>query len=110
MSKGLIERLRSNFPTTQAQFEAADRIEQLETEVERLKTTPAYKREDLHCVVSDLCEQVRKAEAERDELKIALNFARQGYQARFESGEAGDVEWAEMYIESIDAAIAKGEK
>ena len=28
----LIERLRSNFPTTQAQWEAADRIEQLERE------------------------------------------------------------------------------
>ena len=32
MSKELIERLRSNFPTTQAQWEAADRIEQLEAE------------------------------------------------------------------------------
>ena len=30
MSKELIERLRSNFPTTQAQWEAADRIEELE--------------------------------------------------------------------------------
>lgn len=34
MSKELIERLRSNFPTTQAQWEAADRIEELERELE----------------------------------------------------------------------------
>ena len=37
MSKELIERLRSNFPTTQAQFEAADRIWQLEAERDELK-------------------------------------------------------------------------
>ena len=36
MNKELIKRLRSNFPTTQAQWEAADRIEQLERELERL--------------------------------------------------------------------------
>ena len=33
----LIERLRSNFPTTQAQWEAADRIEELEAERDELK-------------------------------------------------------------------------
>lgn len=33
MNKELIERLRSNFPTTQAQFEAADRIEELERDL-----------------------------------------------------------------------------
>lgn len=46
-----------------------DRIEELEREVERLKTTPPDKREDLRCVVSDLCGQVREARAERDALQ-----------------------------------------
>ena len=36
MSKELIERLRSAFPTTQAQWEAADRIEALEAERDEL--------------------------------------------------------------------------
>ena len=33
----LKQRLRSNFPTTQAQFEAANRIEQLEAERDELR-------------------------------------------------------------------------
>ena len=49
---------------------AADRIEQLEAEVERLKTTPAHKREDLHCVISDICEQVR---AREEQLEAVTN-------------------------------------
>lgn len=115
MTDDLKQRLRSNFPTTQAQFEAADRIEQLEAEVERLKTTPAYKREDLHCVVSDLCEQVREAEAERDELKAALENCRL-LAARNRHGD-----WAQHILRFClsvgisatplrEAATAKGEK
>ena len=49
---------------------------------------------------------------QRDELLAALNFARQGYQAASENGEPDEVEWAEMYLRSIDVAIAsvKGEQ
>ena len=55
---------------------------------------------------------IANVEKQRDELLAALNFARQGYQASYENGEPDDVEWAEMYLRSIDVAIAraKGEQ
>lgn len=45
-------------------------------------------------------------ENQRDELLAALEFARQGYQAASENGDPDEVEWAEMYLRSIDIAIA----
>ena len=106
-----LERVRGQRDAAQSALAAqCKHTKELEAELKRLTTAPREGREDLRCAIIDLCEQVQEARAERDELLAALNFARQGYQARFESGEAGDVEWAEMYIQSIDAAITKGEK
>lgn len=45
------------------------KIAELKAENERLKTTPAHKREDLRCVASDLAHQCRGVESERDEFK-----------------------------------------
>ena len=77
MSKELIEELNEQVLTYDEWARekcieklAADRIEQLEAEVERLKTTPAHKREDLRCVISDLCEQVR---AREEQLEAVTN-------------------------------------
>ena len=74
MSKELIEELNEQVLTYDEWARekcieklAADRIEQLEAEVERLKTTPAHKREDLRCVISDLCEQLEDMTNQRDE-------------------------------------------
>lgn len=50
--------------------------------------------------------ELLKAWKQRDDLLAALNFARQGYQASSENGEPDEVEWAEMYLRSIDVAIA----
>ena len=47
MSKELIKRLRSDFPTTQAQWEAAYRIEELERERDALQADNARLREVL---------------------------------------------------------------
>lgn len=47
-----------------------------------------------------------QVEKQRDELLAALEFARQGYQAASENGDPDEVEWAEMYLRSIDTAIA----
>lgn len=47
--------------------DAADLINALIAEVERLTHTPANEREDLHCVISDLCGQVRDARMQERE-------------------------------------------
>ena len=57
---------------TAAVLELIKQHKALEDENSRLKTTPAHKREDLHCVASDLAAQCREVEAERDELKRQL--------------------------------------
>ena len=83
----LKQRLRSNFPTTQAQFEAANRIEQLEAE-----RNNAYKIADHYRV-------------ERDELKAAIENFLCAWDSCRSSGE-----WPVRRLEELRAATAKGEK
>lgn len=52
-------------------------LAEAQAQIESLKTIPPYKREDLCCVISDLCEQVRErdkqlaaAQAHIDELML----------------------------------------
>ena len=56
--------------------------------------------------IAYLLDERNNLTAERDELLAALEFARQGYQASSENGDHDEVEWAEMYLRSIDVAIA----
>lgn len=62
-------------PTDQsAEVDAAwEIIAERDAEVRRLKTTPANKREDLHCVINDLAEQVREREQRIEELERQRN-------------------------------------
>ncbi len=53
--------------------EAADALEAQQAEIERLKATPPDKREDLRCVISDLCQQVRDRDAEIEILRHNLD-------------------------------------
>ena len=72
-----IEQLGHNYASLIQAFDemkelAAQRLQVMreqEAEIERLKLTPPDRREDLRCVISDLCAQVREAERQRDELK-----------------------------------------
>lgn len=80
-----------------------------EAEIERLKLTPPDKREDLRCVISDLCAQVREAERQRDELLAALvrvqNFpSHPGSHKDDRSGEADCPEsWRHGWICAVEA-------
>ena len=69
----LKQRLRSNFPTTQAQFEAADRIEQLEAELERER-----------CL--SFRNQVAEIEAERDAAQDLLGHRSQAMTEHYTAG------------------------
>lgn len=60
--------------------------------------------------IEQLRQRVAELENERDALEAALNFARQGYQAASENGDHDEVEWAEMYLRSIDTAIASAKE
>lgn len=130
----LIERLRAGYTkpiSTPPEFdEAADRIEELEAEVEHVRGELKLARQgaeycfnqakeaDANASVQNACvhelsEQlaenqntIKKLQEQRDELLAALNFARQGYQFAFENGCPNEVEWASMYLKSIDVAIA----
>lgn len=70
-----IAKLRKDL-TEQVEFihspDSAARIRELEEEVERLKTTPAHKRQDLHCVASDLADQIN---AMKEKLRVAREAA-----------------------------------
>ncbi len=71
MSKELIFALRDAAPQVEKEYcspfgllidSAADALESQAREIEELKSTPLDKREDLRCVISDLCQQVRELE------------------------------------------------
>ena len=82
--KRRIERLEANDASLRQAFDemkelAAQRLQVMreqEAEIERLKLTPPDRREDLRCVISDLCAQVREAERQRDELLAVLEEVR----------------------------------
>ena len=48
-----------------------------DAEIAALKTTPAHMRQDLHCVVSDIAQQVRDAEKENDQLREQVRMLRE---------------------------------
>jgi len=76
----LVERLREEILRTvdldMLHHDSANRIEELEREVERLKTTPPDKREDLCCVIADLCRYIRERDANIALLREALEIYR----------------------------------
>jgi thioesterase domain-containing protein len=58
-----------------------EQVQEQAAEIERLKTTTAHMHQDLHCVASDLADQVREATRQRDEtMQDAANWRR--YQKR----------------------------
>lgn len=86
--------------------------EDIDGEVENSYENAAFIAAANPRTIVELLYRLRISEQQRDELLADLTFARQGYQAASENGEPDEVEWAEMYLRSIDVAIAraKGEQ
>ena len=74
-----------------------------DAEIAALKTTPAHMRQDLHCVVSDIAQQVRDAEKENDQLREQVRMLREALL----TCSAGDFSTGHVIYPSFDEKLVE---